>query len=120
MTADAVAVGAIKGKGKDWQREKPGRATGCVSGRQPQHISGDPHRNYQSRLNQRQTDVPLLSAMVLNPSSRSKVTSGLLSFKIRDAVVAWGKSNSSTSSLRACLNFFFKTPSISCIVAYLK
>jgi hypothetical protein len=39
MTADAVAVsrfGTIKGKGKDWQREKPGRATGCVSGRQPQ------------------------------------------------------------------------------------
>ena len=41
-----------------------------------------------------------------------KVTSGLLSFKIRDAVVAWGK-----SCLRSCLSFFFKTPSISCIVA---
>jgi hypothetical protein len=33
--------------------------------------------------------------------------------KIRDAVVAWRKSNSSTS----CLSFFFKTPNISCIVA---
>jgi hypothetical protein len=41
--------GTIKGKGKDWQREKPGRATGCVSGRQPRRVSGDPHRNYQSR-----------------------------------------------------------------------
>ena len=61
--------------------------------------------------------TPISSAMVLNPSSRSKVTSGLLSFKIRDAVVAWGKSNSSTSCLRSCLSFFFKTPSISCIVA---
>jgi hypothetical protein len=49
--------------------------------------------------------------------ARSKVTSGLLSFKIGDAVVAWGKSNSSTSCLRSCLSFFFKTPSISCIVA---
>jgi putative ABC transport system substrate-binding protein len=50
MSADAVAVGTIcgtiKGKGKDWQREKPGRATGCVSGRQRQHTSGDPYRNW--------------------------------------------------------------------------
>jgi hypothetical protein len=75
MTADAVAVGTIwhdSREGKDWQREKPGRAIGCVSGRQPPDISGDPHRNYQSRLNQRQTDVQLPSATVLNPSSRSK------------------------------------------------
>jgi hypothetical protein len=37
--------------------------------------------------------------------------------KIPDAVVAWRKSNSSTSRLRSCLSFFFKTPNISYIVA---
>jgi hypothetical protein len=49
LLAVVARFGTITGKGKDWQREKPGRATGCVSGRQPQRISGDPHRNYQSR-----------------------------------------------------------------------
>ena len=44
-------IGTITGEeDEDWQREKPGDPLGCVPGRQPQSLSGDPHRKYQSRL----------------------------------------------------------------------
>jgi hypothetical protein len=40
----------LQRRGEDWQREKPGDPLGCVPGRQPQSLTGDPHRKYQSRL----------------------------------------------------------------------
>jgi len=52
-------------KGEDWQREKSGEPLGVFLAASLNVLSRDPHRNYQSRLNQWQTDVLAYSGLLV-------------------------------------------------------